>query len=322
MISAAPMKPGCGPSRAAGTPRTLPRRPRTPSRTRRAGIIGHRDEPPALARDPDRLEDAARHELARRVLGRHQVVEQLHHHRLLQLRVQEVEQVGRVLDEPAEAVAAPVAALEREHARLLPAHAPHGPQAARLGREVQHLDAHGRHPQVTVAAPPDQALRRARRVVADGHGAPLGLRRGRSLRQRGNAGHEREADGDDGEPPGARTPGHGSGNGDVLLLHDEPPASNLCPGPCGHTGASDGDGLVHVRGQSTRRAMPEAQQTWQFTRVCASAASAIVANSRRSRRSLCGRQRVTARATWRHRRDACATPAPSSVTVGTASLSV
>ena len=114
-----------------------------------------------------------------------------------------------------------------------------------------------------------------------------------------DARHEREADGDDGEPPGARTPGHGSGNGDVLLLHDEPPASNLCPGPCGQTGASDGDGLVHVRGQSTRRAMPEAQQTWRFTRVRASAASGASRIRDDARRP--GRQLATARAGARGR---------------------
>ena len=130
------------------------------------GIVGKDDEPPLRDGDPHRLEDPAGDHLARRMLGRHLVVQELRDDGVLQRGVDHIEQVRRVLLQSAEGVAAPVRAGEGEPFRLLAADTARRREAARLPAEVEHLDADRRSPGRAVLVAEPEAVKAVRMVVA------------------------------------------------------------------------------------------------------------------------------------------------------------
>ena len=153
------------------------------------GVVGEHHEPPVRAGDGHGVEDAAGDQLARGVLRRHQVVQDLRDDRVAQLRVDGVEQVRGVLLEPAEGVASPVRAGEGEALRLLPAHPDHGGEAPRLLGEVENLDAHRRAPGRAVVGPEEEAVQTSRLVVPGDDGPTgRGVRRGSGAAREGRRG--------------------------------------------------------------------------------------------------------------------------------------
>ena len=176
MIAVAPRKPGTDPLAACGYTAKTPMAPaKSFWNLPRAGSSGRTTSRQSGHGMDDGVEDAAGDQLARRVLRRHQVVQDLRDDRVLQLRVDGVEQVRGVLLEPAEGVAAPVRAREGEALRLLPADAEHGREPPRLLGEVEDLDADRGPPGRAVVGPEEEAVQPSR-LVGPRDDGPAGRR--------------------------------------------------------------------------------------------------------------------------------------------------